>query len=331
MYPKFRSQLTERLSDHFDVFQINFILQEIDKIAHEYDFVKKERSLISYDGGIPSILKTFIACKKIEGMARGSLDNYFLILKNFFSYVNKPLEKITTNDIRVFLYSYQDEKKISNRTLDQYQTYIKSFFGWCTDEGYVEKDIARKLKPIKYERREKEALSQMELETLRSVCETSRDRAMIEFLYSTGCRVSELCGVKISDVDFDSKTVQLFGKGSKYRKGFLNAKSIFYLKRYLENRKGDSEHLFVGERFPYEKINKDAVDKRFRVLSEKANIGRKITPHLLRHTTATMAIQNGMPVTDIQMLLGHENVSTTMIYAKTNQNEVQTKHAKYIN
>ena len=94
---------------------------------------------------------------------------------------------------------------------------------------------------------------------------------------------------------------------------------------------GDSEHLFVGERFPYEKINKDAVDKRFRVLSEKANIGRKITPHLLRHTTATMAIQNGMPVTDIQMLLGHENVSTTMIYAKTNQNEVQTKHAKYIN
>lgn len=330
MYAQFRLQLAEKMSAHFNVFQTNFILQEIDKIANEYDFIKKERSLVSHDGGIPSILKTFIACKKIEGMANGSLDNYFLILKNFFLHVNKPLEKIATNDIRVFLYSYQEEKKISNRTLDQYQTYIKSFFSWCTDEGYIEKDIARKLKPIKYERREKEALSQLELETLRSVCENSRDRAIVEFIYSTGCRVSEMCAVKVADLNTNNNSVLLFGKGSKFRTSYLNAKASFYLKEYLNDRKGDSEYLFVGERVPHLKLTKDAVDKRFRYLSEKADIGRKITPHLLRHTTATTALQSGMPITDIQKLLGHERVDTTMIYAKVNAVEVQMNHSKYI-
>ena len=330
MYTQFRLQLAEKMAANFDVFQTSFILQEIDKIANEYDFIKKERGLVSYDGGIPSILKTFIACKKIEGMAHGSLDNYFLTLKNFFSCVNKPLERISTNDVRVFLYSYQEEKKISNRTLDQYQTYIKSFFGWCVDEGYLEKDIARKLKPIKYERKEREALTQLELETLRNVCEDSRDRAIVEFIYSTGCRVSEMCGVKKTDLNQSNNSVLLFGKGSKFRTSYLNAKASFYLKEYLNDRKGDSEYLFVGERAPHSKLTKDAVEKRFRYLSEKANIGRKITPHLLRHTTATTALQSGMSVTDIQKLLGHERVDTTMIYAKANAAEVQMNHSKYI-
>ena len=330
MYTQFRCQLVEKLSAHFDVFQTNFILDQVDILASGYDFVQKERSLVVYEDGIPMILKTFIACKKVEGMASGSLNNYFLILKNFFVFIKKPLNKITTNDIRVFLYSYQEMKEISNRTLDQYQTYLKTFFGWCADEGYLEKDIARKLKPIRYERKEKKALSQMELEILRNVCETTRDRAIVEFTYSTACRVSEICNVKLSDLNWSDNSVLIFGKGSKYRTSYLNAKAIYYLKEYLKVRKGDSEYLFVGERKPHDKMKKDAIEKRFRELSDMANIGRRITPHLLRHTTATVALQNGMAVTDIQKLLGHEKLDTTMIYAKTNHREVQMNHSKYV-
>lgn len=330
MYNKFKAQLTENLLNIFTTDQIKLILDQLDVVAYEYDFVLKERGLVIYEDGIPEILKTFIACKKVEGMADGSLENYFLILKKLFSFTQKPLDKIGANDIRVFLFNYQKEKNISNRTLDQYQTFIKTFFSWCVNEGYLEKDIARKLKAIKYERKERSALSQFELEILRNVCETSRDRAIVEFIYSTGCRVSELCGAKLDDVNWNNKSVQLFGKGSKYRTSYLNAKAVYYLKEYLKDRKGESEYLFVGMRYPYGKLNKDTVDKRFRELSDLAKIGRKIHPHLLRHTAASIGLQNGMPITDIQKLLGHERLDTTMIYAKTNQKDVQHNHAKYI-
>lgn len=330
MYLKFRTQLTEKLSNSFNAEQLSLILGQLDIVAHEYDFTPKDMSVVPYEDAIPQILKTFIACKKVEGMASGSLHNYYLILKSFFSFVQKPIEQIETNDIRVYLYNYQTQKSIGNRTLDQYQTYIKTFFAWCCDEGYTEKNVARKLKPIRYECKERKALSQMELEILRNVCETPRDIAMIEFIYSTGCRVSEMCGVKLSDINWTTNSVQLFGKGSKYRTSYLNAKAVYYLQEYLNSRKGESEYLFSGERLPYGQISKDAVDKRFRELSDKAAIGRKITPHLLRHTTATTALQNGMAITDIQKLLGHERLDTTMIYAKTNHYEVQMSHAKCV-
>ena len=330
MYNKFKSQLTEKLSMYFDSVNLNFILNQLDIVSYEYDFIQKDRGLILYENGIPEILKTFIACKKVEGATDNSLQNYFCILKHFFMFIQKPLDKIETNDIRIFLFNYQKVKEITNRTLDQYQTYIKSFFSWCVDEGYLENNVARKLKPIKYEQKQKEPLTQLELETLRNVCETDRDRAMIEFIYSTGCRASEMCNVKLSDINWVNNSVQLFGKGSKYRVSYLNAKAIYYLKKYLEVRKGNSEYLFVGDRKPYEKVEKDAIEKRFRILSKKANIGRKIHVHLLRHTTASQALQNGMAITDIQKLLGHENIATTMIYAKTNNHDVQFNHAKYV-
>ena len=330
MYEKLKSQFISRIADHFDEFQMSYILQQLDISMSNYDIIQKERGMIVYENGIPDILKTYVACKKVEGMANGTLDNYFMILEKFFQFIKKPLEHIETNDIRVFLYSYQKAKGISNRTLDQYQTYIKSFFCWCADEGYLEKDIARKLKPIKFEAKKREALSQMELEILRNSCVTERDRSIIEFMYSTGCRVSELCNVKFDDIDFNSKSVLLFGKGSKYRTSYLNDKSVFYLKEYLKIRKGDSKYVFVSERAPYNKVKKDAVEKRFRELSEIANIGKNITPHILRHTTATVGLQNGMPVTDVQKLLGHSRLDTTMIYAEVSQMEVQNNHRKYV-
>lgn len=330
MYEKMKSQLVGRMTDHFDVANINYILEQLDIVMFDYDLIQKERGLIIYENGVPEILKNFIACKKVQGMAKGSLDNYYLIMSKFFQFIQKPLDKIDTNDVRVFLFKYQEMKGISNRTLDQYQTIIKAFFTWCCDEEYLERNITKKLKPVKYTRKERESLTQFELEKLRSVCETKRDTAIVEFLYSTGCRVSELCNVKINDIDWNTKEVNVLGKGSKWRTTFLNAKSEFALKEYLKERDDESEYLFVSERKPHNKLKKDGIDKRFRELSELANIGKKITPHVLRHTNATTGLQNGMPVTDVQKILGHERIDTTMVYAKVSLTEVHNNHRKYV-
>ena len=330
MYEQFRSQFISRLSDHFDSDDINVIIDELNIVAGNYDIVQQERGLIPYGEFIPEIVKIFLACKKIEGYSMGTLTNYKHLLASFFSHVRKPLEQLTTNDIRVFLYAYQEERGCSNRTLDKYQTNLRAFFEWCAEEHYIDANIAKRLKAIKYERKEKVALTQMELETLRNACRDIRERAIVEFIYSTGCRVSELCILKKSDINWNADTVHLFGKGSKHRTSFLNAKARFYLTRYLESRTDDSEYVFVSKRAPHGKLKKDAVEKIFRQLSAIVGFDKRLTPHILRHTTATTGLNNGMPINEIQKMLGHASVSTTMIYAKTNLDNVQADHKRFI-
>ena len=330
MYEKFRSQFIRRLLDHFDSDEINTIINELNVVASDYDIVQQQRGVIPYGDVIPEVVKTFIACKKIEGYSNGTLTNYKHLLMSFFGYVRKPLEQIETNDIRVFLYAYQEERKISNRSLDKYQTNLRAFFEWCYEEHYIENNVAKRLKPIKYERKDKVALTQLELETLRNACDDVRDRAIIEFIYSTGCRVSELCILKKDDINWNTDTVHLFGKGSKHRTSFLNAKAKFYLGQYLSSRTDDSEYVFVSKRQPHDKISKAGVEKVFRELNAKLDFNKKLTPHILRHTTATTGLNNGMPIDEIQKMLGHSSVATTMIYAKTSLENVKADHKRFI-
>ena len=330
MYEKFRSQFISRLSDHFDSEQINTIINELNIVASNYDIVQQERGLIPYGEVIPEVVKTFIACKKIEGYSVGTLTNYKHLLMSFFGYVRKPIEQITTNDIRVFLFAYQEERQCSCRTLDKYQTNLRAFFEWCHEEHYTEINVAKRLKPIKHERKDKVALTQIELEELRNACRDIRERAIVEFIYSTGCRVSELCVLKKKDINWNADTVHLFGKGSKHRTSFLNAKARYYLEQYLATRTDDSEYVFVSKRYPYGKLKKDAIEKVFRQLSGIVGFDKKLTPHILRHTTATTGLNNGMPIDEIQKMLGHSSVATTMIYAKTNIDNVQVDHKRFI-
>lgn len=329
MYEKFKSQFILRLSDHFDSDEINAIIHELNIVVSDYDIIKKERSLVVFNE-IPEAVKVFIACKKIEGYADGTLNNYKNLLLNFFRYVNKPIEKIETNDIRLFLYFYQNERKISSRTINKYQDNLKAFFAWCFDEGYINKEVAKKLKPIKYEIKPREALSQMDLEKVRNACKDTRERAIVEFIYSTGCRVSELCAVMKDDIDWNDRSVHLFGKGMKHRTSFLNAKAEYYLKKYMEEREDDNEYLFVSERKPHNPLHKCGIEKIFRELSERAELDKKLTPHILRHTTATTGLNNGMPIDEIQKMLGHSSINTTMIYAKTSLENVRNNHKRFI-
>lgn len=329
MYEDFKSNLILKLLEQFDSNDVNKIINVIDVVAYDYDFNKKSTALTTFIN-IPEVVKVFMACKKIEGYSEGTLMNYKLLFMSFFAFINKNIEDIQTNDIRIFLFKYQEIKKISNRTLNKYQQNLKAFFTWCYNEGYIEKNISAKLKPIRYEEKPRVALTQIELEYVRNSCKNTRDRAILEFIYSTGCRVSELCGIKKSDIDWRDNSVHLFGKGNKHRTSFLNAKAEYYLRQYLNSRNDDSDYLFVSLRKPYKNLDKCAVEKIFRDLSDNSNLEKKLTPHILRHTTATTGLSNGMPIDEIQKILGHASINTTMIYAKTNIENVKASHKKFV-
>ena len=329
-YESLKTELLVKLLEKFNCNEINEITAILDLVVSNYEITKKITTVAVYNSHIPEAVKTFMACKKIEGYSDGTLINYKNLLMNFFTFINKDIKDITTNDIRVFLYKYQETRAISNRTLCKYQDNLKAFFAWCFNEDFVEKNIASKLKPIKYEEKPRQALTQLELEQVRDACTNPRDKAIIEFFYSTGCRVSELCIVKKSDINWADNTVHLFGKGSKHRVSFINAKAEYALKQYLATRDDDSEYLFVSLRKPYDKLNKCGVEKIIRNIADKINIDKKLSPHIIRHTTCTQALKSGMPVDEIQKMVGHAHISTTMIYAKTDIENVRASHQKYI-
>lgn len=302
----------------------------LDKVMRNYDVTKKEMALAIPGDELPEMVKTYLVCKKIEGLSENTLSNYMIILNMFFREVRKSPAQIEVNEIRLFLYSYQERTGISARSLDKYRECICRFFSWACDEGYIPSNPAKSIPPIKYERKQREHLNQVELEYVRMNCKTPRERAIIEFLYSTGCRVSELADVKKSDIDWATKSVHLFGKGKKHRFSFINAKAEVTLLEYLNSRKDDCEYLFVTERKPIRQMHKDGLEKIVRKIASRTDVQKHITPHTFRHTTATTALQNGMPIEDISKLLGHESIDTTMIYAKSSLEGVHAGHKKYI-
>lgn len=334
MYEQFKNDFIYNLEKEteFNLEQVELIMKCLNKTAYNYDFKTKETQLMLYNNELPKLAEMFIVSKKIEGYAKGTLYNYTRFLTKFFFEVKKAPEQVETNDIRVYLYKYQEERGISNRSLEKIRGSLASFYKWMCVEGYIEKNPMTPIKQIKYEKKEKKSLEQIELEYLRKSCKTEKEKAIVEFLYITGCRVSELCGVKLTDINFDKKTVIVLGKGIKYRTVMLNAKSIVTLESYMKVRKGNSDFLFVSDRYPYEPMHVCGIQKIIKLLCERTSKERMIyvTPHILRHTMATTARKSGMPIENISKLLGHSNINTTLIYAKTNNDEIRVDHEKYI-
>ena len=310
--------------------QLALISQSLDRAAYQYKVTVKETALAVVNDPLPGLLRTYLVVKKTEGVADGTLYNYYRILRSFFLWARKSPEDITANDIRMFIYWYKNERQICDHTLDKYREYICWFFHWAHTEEYLTKDPSRAVKAIRHEVKERQALTQIELEHLRMACKTKRERALVEFMYSTGCRVSELTVVKLSDINWQEGTVHLFGKGKKHRHSYINARCEVALKEYLKTRDDESEHVFVSERKPHRRILKPTVEKIIRELGEAAGLHRRLTPHVLRHTTATQAVNAGMPIEDVSKLLGHASVNTTMIYAKVSQETVRTQHTKCV-
>lgn len=328
-HEQFYNEFLTSISDSVDENTMNIVAHCLSITMNKYEITQKCTDVVRYEE-IPACVKTYLVTRKIEGVAMSSLNLYKLRLQQFFTMVKKPIEEITANDIRLFMYYTQEQTKCSDRTLDGTRSIISTFFKWANVEGYIHVNPCAAIKPIKYTKKERGYLSEIELETLRSACDNLRNKAIIETLYSTGCRVSELIHLKIADVDFNKKEVILFGKGSKYRQSYINTRAEIAIKQYLDSRSDDNEYLFVSLRKPYNQITKAAVEKIVRDLGKNCGIKQKVFPHLLRHTVATMGIKRDIPITEIQKMLGHAKIETTLIYVKIADESVKNSHKKYI-
>ena len=330
MCKDFTKEFATKLYGKIGAEELDVVLKELYVFSTNYNIEEKTRELIPYGGYLPECYKSYFITKQINGIKESSLIQYDNCLKDFFAYVNKALKEIETNDIRAYLHYLETTRKCQKCTLDSRRLIINGFFEWCTTEEYINTNPCKKISSIKFEPKIRQPLSDLELERVRYACECVRDKALLEFLYSTGCRVSEVVNLNISDINFESGEVIVFCKGEKYRTVFLNARVRILLEKYLQSRNDTNEALFVSLRKPHQRIKKSAMELILRKLGEKAGIERNIFPHLIRHTTATTSLNRGMDVTEVKEMLGHKKIETTMIYAKVSKINLKQNHQKFI-
>ena len=278
----------------------------------------------------PRVVEAYLKSKLVEGYSELTVKYRKYFLDNFFKYVDKAPEEVKVNDIRLFLFDYKEERKIEFASLEEVRQAIHCFYTWMVEEEFMSENPCAKIKKIKAETKERAFLTPGELDEMRGACKYERDSVILEFLYSTGCRISEVCNMKIADVNFENRTVKIFGKGRKERTGYLTEKAAMMLREYLEHREDDCDALFVSLRRPYKAITPRSIQMRMKDISEHTSITKKVSPHVIRHTTATIALRNGMPIEDIQKMLGHSSINTTLIYAKVDNEQVQYKHDMYV-
>ena len=276
-----------------------------------------------------SLLLAFISAKRVEGCSEKSLIYYESTIKNMLDSIDKSEEFITTEDLRKYLDSYQTGNNVSKVTMDNVRRILSSFFSWLEDEDYIIKSPVRRIHKIRTGKTVKETYSDESLEIMRDHCSNARDLSMIDLLASTGIRVGELVRLNKSDIDFENRECIVFGKGNKQRKVYFDARTKIHLQKYIQERKDDNEALFVTLLSPYKRLKISGVEIRLRKIGKELKIN-KVHPHKFRRTLATMAIDKGMPIEQVQLLLGHQSIDTTLQYAMVNQANVKSSCKKYI-
>ena len=274
-------------------------------------------------------LAVYIAAKRVEGCSDKTLHYYEASITNALNSIQKPVRQITTDDLRLYLDTYQQRNNAGKVTIDNIRRVLSSFFSWLEDEDYILKSPVRRIHKVKTGKTVKETYSDESLEIMRDHAENIRDLAIIDLLASTGMRVGELVQLNRDDIDFENRECIVFGKGDKERKVYFDARAKIHLQNYINSRSDDNPALFVTLLHPFNRLKISGVEIRLRELGRKLNIP-KVHPHKFRRTLATMAIDKGMPIEQVQHLLGHQSIDTTMVYAQVNQSNVKNSHRKYI-
>ena len=274
-------------------------------------------------------LQMFIDAKRIEGCSDRTLEYYQVTVEHLLKTVDVEVRKMTTDDLRSYLAEYQQINNCSKVTVDNIRRNLSSFFSWLEEEDYILKSPMRRIHKIKTKQQLKEIISYEMIEKMRDNCKTKRDLAIIDLLYSTGIRVGELVRLNISDIDFEERECVVYGKGDKERRVYFDAKAKLHLQNYIKSRTDDNPALFVTLDVPYDRLKISGVEIRMRELGRSLSIP-KIHPHKFRRTMATRAIDKGMPIEQVQKILGHSQIDTTMQYAIVNQNNVKASHRRYI-
>lgn len=271
----------------------------------------------------------FLSAKRIEGCSEKSLKYYQATIQTMLDKLGKNVREIITEDIRVYLTNYQQRRRSSRVTIDNIRRILASFFSWLEEEDYILKSPVRRIHKVKTASNIKETYSDETLELMRDNCSEIRDLAMIDLLASTGMRVGEMVLLNREDIDFNERECVVFGKGDKERMVYFDARTKLHLQAYLDSRHDDSQALFVSLKSPFSRLSIGGVEMRLRKLGRRLGV-QKVHPHKFRRTLATMAIDKGMPIEQLQRLLGHQKIDTTLQYAMVKQSNVKLAHRKYI-
>ena len=275
------------------------------------------------------LMEAFLAAKRVEGCSQKSLKYYRSTINAMPDTVGKQVQEIVTGDLRTYLTAYQKEKGSSKVTIDNIRRILSSFFSWLEDEDYILKSPVRRIHKVKTASNIKETYSDETLELMRDSCSEMRDLAMIDLLASTGMRVGEMVLLNREDIDFNERECAVFGKGDKERMVYFDARTKLHLQSYLNSRTDENAALFVSLKAPYGRLTIGGVETRLRELGKRLGVS-KVHPHKFRRTLATMAIDKGMPIEQLQQLLGHKRIDTTLQYAMVKQSNVKLAHRKYI-
>ncbi|MFR3830914.1 MAG: site-specific tyrosine recombinase/integron integrase [Clostridia bacterium] len=310
------------MSEYLSIAQMKKLQEVIIKTFVENEAVKTN---IAND----EFLKMFLAAKRIEGCSDRTISYYQTTVKHLLSKTETSVRKITTEEMREYLSNYQKRNDCSNVTIDNVRRNISSFFSWLEEEDYILKSPMRRIHKIKTKTVVKSTISDEGIELLRDNCKEKRDLAIIDLLYSTGIRVGELVNLNIEDIDLEGRECVVYGKGDKERRVYFDAKAKVHLKEYIETRSDNNEALFVTLDAPHDRLKISGVEIRLRKLGRELNLER-IHPHKFRRSMATRAIDKGMPIEQVQKILGHSQIDTTMQYAMVNQNNVKSAHQKFM-
>lgn len=310
------------MSEYLSIAQMKKLQEVILKTFAENEVSKTD---ISND----EFLDLFLAAKRIEGCSERTINYYQITVKHLLSQTDTSVRKLSTEQIREYLSNYQRINNCSNVTIDNVRRNISSFFSWLEEEDYILKSPMKRIHKIKTKTVVKNVISDEGIERLRDNCKEKRDLAIIDLLYSTGIRVGELVNLNIDDIDLEGRECVVYGKGDKERRVYFDAKTKVHLKEYIESRKDTNSALFVTLDAPFDRLKISGVEIRLRKLGRELNLER-IHPHKFRRSMATRAIDKGMPIEQVQKILGHSQIDTTMQYAMVNQNNVKTAHQKFL-
>ena len=327
MKEKLIKEVMQQMLPYIDNVQLKQLKQIMEKTLCCYDVTYEKKELDKDES--KDLIELFIAAKRIEGCSEKTLKYYRTTIDTLVSSLGKNVCHILTEDLRAYLTDYQSRNQSSRVTIDNIRRILSSFFSWLEDEDYIIKSPVRRIHKVKTASSIKETYSDEDLEKMRDNCEELRDLAMIDMLASTGMRVGEMVLLNREDIDFTERECVVFGKGDKERIVYFDARAKLHLREYLDSRSDDNPALFVTLRNPHERIQIGGIENRLREIGKRLNI-QKVHPHKFRRTLATMAIDKGMPIEQLQRLLGHQRIDTTLQYAMVKQSNVKSAHRKFI-
>lgn len=321
------ADVMQRMLPYLDNAQMKQLEQAMENVLQNYEITGINTGFAEEDN--KTLLDAFLSSKRIEGCSEKTLKYYRTTLETMLASLEKNVRRVFTEDLRTYLTEYQNRNQCSKVSIDNIRRILSSFFAWLEDEDYIVKSPVRRIHKVKTATCIKETYTDENLERMRDNCENLRDLAIIDMLASTGMRIGEMVLLNRRDINFNERECVVFGKGDKERVVYFDARTKLHLQEYLEGRQDKNPALFVSLKAPYERVKIGGIETRLREIGKKLNI-IKVHPHKFRRTLATMAIDKGMPIEQLQRLLGHQRIDTTLQYAMIKQSNVKIAHKKYI-